>query len=889
MRKLERNLGLLGVVAVSIGAMLGGEIFVLPAVAAQMTGPSLWLAYLVAALLVLPAALSKSELATAMPDSGGAYLYIERAMGPLAGTIAGIGLWLSLLLKSTFALAILDSYLSLLVDFPGTAVGLVLLALVLVVNLVGVRRVGTLQMAIVAGCVVVLTVVLLVGAQRIPSHGEGGPWMTDGVPGFAATVGLVFISYAGVTKIAAIAEEVRDAERTIPRGILLSLGLVAVLYSGTALVLVRAFSPETLGADATPIASLARLAIGPVGVPLIAVTAVFALLGMTNAGLLASSRFPFAMARGNLAPRFLAQVHRRFVTPVPAILLSGVTMGVILLTLDVVRIAKLASAFMIAAFMVVNISVIVFRESGAKWYKPAFRAPLYPFVQIFGVVSGSAILIGLGTFPLAGVAIACVVGTGVYLLFGRRRVTRLGVLRQMATRRDLLKAQRIRTETGSFATTSTATTTVALFGSEPSAESLVHLAMTLSNDSRISVLHLEEVPEQTDLGTMAQLTDDRLNSLERRILHLGEERKVGTEFDVLLTRDIRETLYDHAARPQSRWVVMAWRDRSMRGLIVRNPLQWLVTNMPCNLALFKDAGIRTIRKIMAVAEPGPHDALIATTADSLARLFRADVTFVRCLPPEASDEDIAEVEAYHQQLGRLCDLPTQSEVLRDEDRLAEMVRATARYDLAITGTTSARSLRTMVVPTQEDRLTEQAHCAVLQLRAPQAEAHPTLAVGMKTDVDPALVRPVATAVGVRVSKKEQLFAELGLLFYRGSPQVRADDVQARLWERERTQNTLVGHGVAIPHATVPGTKRTELVVAVLANPIPYDAQGNEVDVCLSLVGPPGDRETHLKLLATLARMLVETELLTALRSARTEADVLNALARAAGERRTIDE
>ena len=83
--------------------MIGGGLFVLPGMAAAKTGtgPSIWLAYLVAGLCVLPAALSKSELATAMPTSGGTYVYLERAFGPLTGTIAGLGLWLSLLLKSS--------------------------------------------------------------------------------------------------------------------------------------------------------------------------------------------------------------------------------------------------------------------------------------------------------------------------------------------------------------------------------------------------------------------------------------------------------------------------------------------------------------------------------------------------------------------------------------------------------------------------------------------------------------------------------------------------------------------------------------------------------------------------------------------------------------------
>ena len=115
MQKLERRIELGGVVAISISAMMGSGIFVLPGLAAIKTGTSVWLAYLLAGLCVLPAALSKAELATAMPTSGGTYVYIERVFGPLAGTIAGLGLWLSLLLKSAFALVGFGAYASMLV------------------------------------------------------------------------------------------------------------------------------------------------------------------------------------------------------------------------------------------------------------------------------------------------------------------------------------------------------------------------------------------------------------------------------------------------------------------------------------------------------------------------------------------------------------------------------------------------------------------------------------------------------------------------------------------------------------------------------------------------------------------------------------------------------
>jgi amino acid transporter/mannitol/fructose-specific phosphotransferase system IIA component (Ntr-type) len=854
--------------------MLGGEIFVLPAVAAQLTGPSLWLAYLVAALLVLPAALSKAELATAMPDSGGAYLYIERAMGPLAGTVAGLGLWLSLLLKSTFALAVLGSYLSLLVDVSTTVVGLGLLLFVAVLNVVGVRRVSAIQKYIVAGCLVVLTALLVVGRTHLPAQAAGVDFLSGGISGFAAAVGLVFISYAGVTKIAAIAGEVKDVERTVPRGMLISLLTIAALYTGLGWVLARAYPPDALAGDATPVATLATAAVGPWGATVIALTAVFALLGMTNAGLLAASRFPFAMARGQLAPASLSRIHPRFLTPLPAIVVSTLTMATFLVSLDVVKIAKLASAFMIAAFMAVNLSVIVFRESRARWYTPSFRAPLYPVLQGVGVLAGAAILISLGAFPLLGVGIAVGAGAGLYFGFGRRRVDRVGVLRQMTTRTDLLDVSRTQGATvGGHASQ----TTIALLGTEVSSEALVHLGLSLTPDDHLSVLHLEEVPEQTDLAAMAQGTDDRVGSIERRLVHLGESHDVKVHFDVVYTRDLRGTLYDHAALEHSRWVVMAWRDRATRGFIVRDPLQWLTTHLPCNVALYRDAGIRTIRKIMAYAVPGPHDALVATTADALGKLHDAEVTFVAVVPTDVDDARIESLREYHHQLGRLCKRPTHSELLpHDGDPVDALLHASARFDLAITGAESRSSVRTVLGTTPEVRFTEGAHCAVLQLLAPQRDAHGSL-IETGDDASLALPEPVAIAVKPALRNKDELFSELARLFDGASPRIVADTLEPLLWERERTQNTAVGHGVAIPHATVPGLLRTKLTVVVLEAPIDYDGRGTMVDVVFSLVGPPSDRQTHLRLLALIAQSVLETSLLADLREAKTDADVRLAL------------
>ena len=122
-------------------------------IAAAKTGSSVWLAYLLASVCILPAALSKSELATAMPSSGGTYIYIERTFGPIYGTVAGIGLWLSLLLKSSFALIGFGAYLSVLVNIDEGLtkyVALFFLTVILFLNIFGVKKVGKVQIVIVS-------------------------------------------------------------------------------------------------------------------------------------------------------------------------------------------------------------------------------------------------------------------------------------------------------------------------------------------------------------------------------------------------------------------------------------------------------------------------------------------------------------------------------------------------------------------------------------------------------------------------------------------------------------------------------------------------------------------------------------------------------------------
>ena len=466
---LERKIGLFSVIVISLSAMIGSGLFVLPALAMLELGGGdsplggVWLAYLVAAFLVIPGAVSKSELSTAMPTSGGSYVYVQKTFGPLIGTVAGLGLWANFMLKSAFALIGFKAYLWVIEDLLGMdidieAAAIILLAIIVGINILGVKKIKKVQIPIVifsAGYLFALCVYAIayhdLDWSAVASRDSFGSW--DDV---AATSAFVFVSYAGVTKIAAVAGEVKSPERNLPYGILLSLLFSCLLYVLVTMVMAAAVPPSEYmhgehGASEDPIYIFAEAVGGETVGKIAAILAVVTMTSMALAGILASSRFPFAMSRDNLLPPFLESVHQRFGTPHWAIIGTGVAMGLAITFLPVHDVAELASGFKIMIFMLINGCVIVLRTSSDshKWYDPKWKTPwpLYPAVQLFGIFGGGALLYLMGSKSLVGASAAIVLGLIIYNGYGRTRVdaqiTPWETVRLMLTNADEAERRRL--------------------------------------------------------------------------------------------------------------------------------------------------------------------------------------------------------------------------------------------------------------------------------------------------------------------------------------------------------------------------------------------------------------------------------------------------------------
>jgi amino acid transporter len=431
--QFERSITLIGVIIISLSAMLGSGLFVLPSFAGEMMGAGIWLAFLLSASVVLPGAISKSELAAGMPSSGGSYVYLERTYGPMIGTISGLGLWASFLLKSSFALIGFSAYMYTIttyfdIELSTYVVSLSALVLITIVNILGVKKVKAIQTPILG-----LTLLLLFGVSIMAlfdqSTDMSRPWtsaMNADPWTIAETSAFVFVAYAGVTKVAAIGGEVKDPGRNLPYGILLSLLIATILYCSITYMMMATIPGEWwVNSDGStvedPIYKFVESVAGTkVGV-IAAILAVLTMISMALAGLLASSRFLFAMARDNLLPQSLEEVNAKYETPHWPIIITAAVMGLAILSLPVKDVAKLASGFKIMIFIMINSCVIILRQTSYKHeWNPEYRGPLYPLIQIWGIVAGIILVLIMGIKAIIGAAAAIGVGLIVYQLYGKK-------------------------------------------------------------------------------------------------------------------------------------------------------------------------------------------------------------------------------------------------------------------------------------------------------------------------------------------------------------------------------------------------------------------------------------------------------------------------------------
>lgn len=434
---LKKTLGVWGLTALGVGAIIGTGIFVLTGKAAALNaGPAIVLSFVVAGVVSALAALCYAELASTVPVAGSAYTYVYATLGEFVAWIVGWGLILEYALGAATVAIGWSGYFT---DFLGT-VGIVIpkafstnpfdggivnlpaAVIIIIISALLIRGTGesdTVNKIIVAVKLLVVAFFIVIGAGHV-NPANWHPFMPFGVNGIINGAGLVFFAYIGFDAVSTSAEEVRDPGRDLPRGIIGSLAICTVLYIIVSAILCGIL-PYTKLNVASPVSyALIQIGLGWAG----AIVAVGAIAGLTTVLLVmlfGQSRVFFAMSRDGLLPAAFSRVHPRYRTPYISSAVIGIVVAIVAAIGQLAVVADLVNIGTLVAFALVSIGVIILRKRRPEMPR-GFRVPGSPVVPALSAIFALALAIkGLPLRTLALYLTWLVIGLVVYFTYSRRR------------------------------------------------------------------------------------------------------------------------------------------------------------------------------------------------------------------------------------------------------------------------------------------------------------------------------------------------------------------------------------------------------------------------------------------------------------------------------------
>ncbi|WP_435127770.1 amino acid permease [Halobaculum sp. D14] len=635
--ELAKDLGPLAALTIGVGTMIGAGIFVLPGMAISRAGSFAVGSFVLGGAIAILTAFSASELGTAMPKSGGAYYYVNRALGPLFGSVAGWANWMGLAFASAFYMVGFGEYVAnitggsvvvpvveVAIPVGVKAVAVAAAATFVLVNYVGAKETGKIQNVIVVVLVAILAVFTFVGALQsdpanLPASAGFGPMVS--------TTGLIFVSYLGFVQITSVAEEIKSPGKNLPRAVIGSVVIVTVIYALVLFVMSAAVEQGFIAGlpdGEIAVVEVARLVLGPAGAVAMLVGGLLATASSANASILASSRINFAMGRDRIVSPELNEIHKRFGTPYRSIAVTGGLILAFIVLADVQTLSTLGSVLHLVIYALLNLALIVMREADVADYDPSYTVPLYPAVPILGVVASIA-LIGYiePTVVLIGAAFVLF---AVLWYFGyvRSRTAAEGALSAYVRQRSesmpdaaVGAADAVAPDGGEFR--------VMVPLANPAHESdLMRLATSIAKQRGgvVDAVHIVSVPDQTTLSYAAdhvdefdELSDDLLD--EARID--AEEFGVPVETHTIVSHQSFEEVFDAAATHDADLVVMGWgpEGHGAPGR-VESRTDELTEDLPCDFLVLRDRGFDP-ETVLVPTAGGPDSDLSA----AVARDFRA--------------------------------------------------------------------------------------------------------------------------------------------------------------------------------------------------------------------------------------------------------------------------
>jgi len=417
---LDRALGLWQVTASGVGIIVGAGIYVLIGEATALAGPRVWMGFVLAAALSALTGISYAELASMFPKAGAEYEYSRHAYPPWVAFLVGWVMFSGLIVAAAAVALGFGRYAGRFVPVSAGSAALVLLLVTGLVAWSGIRH-----SAIVTALFSLVQVggLVWVIAIGVPHFGQVDLLSGhDGSGGVLAAAALAFFAFIGFDEVITLAEETRDPTRTVPRALLLALGISTLLYIGVAVAAVSVLGANALASSERPLADVFDHALGGGGADVLAVVALIATTNTTLLCLTATSRLQYGMASTGALPTAFTRLGPRSRAPRLAIAVSTATAAAIVLIGDLTLVASVTDFAIYLVFIAVNIAVVVLRFRMPEHPRP-FRSPgsvgRTPVLPLFGLLAVLVMLPALRWQASLLGAVLCVIGLVVYVLVGR--------------------------------------------------------------------------------------------------------------------------------------------------------------------------------------------------------------------------------------------------------------------------------------------------------------------------------------------------------------------------------------------------------------------------------------------------------------------------------------
>jgi APA family basic amino acid/polyamine antiporter len=365
---LKRSLGLLDATAISVGAIIGGGIFVVTGIVAGLAGSALVVSMVVAAVIAFFSAFSFAELATWQPVEGSVYEYARQLISPFSGFLAG---WMWMVSNTFTGAAVSLGFAYYLTawfpSLPANVVAALLCLAFTALNFFGARKSARLNTVLVLAKLLILGFFVVLGAFNV-NTANFAPFepFKEGVLYGAY---FIFFAYTGFARAAVVAEEVKDAKRNVPKALLLSLAVSTVIYVLVGVVAVGLLGSNGLAGSNSPLAEAMGVTGSSVAVQVVSFGGLLATASVLLTAVLGVSRMAYSMARGGDLPQVLAKLNPKFCTPQYSIWVVGVLMALLVLFFDLTGVVAVSTFGALFYYAFTNASALKLKTEKRRYHK----------------------------------------------------------------------------------------------------------------------------------------------------------------------------------------------------------------------------------------------------------------------------------------------------------------------------------------------------------------------------------------------------------------------------------------------------------------------------------------------------------------------------------------